>query len=146
MLDLILYFCVPLDDDKDMLDMPKTCMSHVRRSKSQACLSFSALLAVASHSLYMRRKNVDGDCTTEGSQATSVVGDVSLRAILREHWRGLLGAGVYCAMLLGIRNTWNVCLPLRGHHIGLSKIGIGISVAWYRLCDAATTTAVAGRA
>eukprot|EP00913_Durusdinium_trenchii_P000510 g466.t1 len=107
----------------------------------QASLSFCALLLIALHSLYLRRKSADVELQDSGAAAPQ---DVSLRAIVRDHWRGLLGAGLYCAMLNGFRNTWMVSLPLRGHHIGLSKMGIGASVAWYRGCDAAVTTAVAG--
>ncbi|CAK9046240.1 unnamed protein product [Durusdinium trenchii] len=86
----------------------------------QASLSFCALLLIALHSLYLRRKSADVELQDSGAAAPQ---DVSLRAIVRDHWRGLLGAG---------------------HHIGLSKMGIGASVAWYRGCDAAVTTAVAG--
>ena len=73
----------------------------------------------------------------DGSDGETAMGSTSqkpLKTILRDHWRGLLGAGLYCALLNGVRNTWMVALPLRGHHIGLSKMGIGDSVAWYRAC------------
>ena len=108
---------------------------------SQASLSFTAMLLIASHSLYLRRKSADLDGDGEAPAAPA---NVPLMRVLRDHWRGLLGAGLYCAMLNGIRNTWMVALPLRGHHIGLSKLGIGASVAWYRACDATVTTIAAG--
>ena len=104
----------------------------------QASLTFSAFLMIFVHSLYLRRKSAD----EELQEGTAEV--MPLRLILREHWRGLLGAGLYCAMLNGVRNTWMVALPLRGRHIGFSKVGIGATVAWYRGCDALVTTAVAG--
>lgn len=110
---------------------------------SQASLSFTAMLLITSHSLYLRRKSADLDGDGEALTA-SAPANVPLMRVLRDHWRGLLGAGLYCAMLNGIRNTWMVALPLRGHHIGLSKLGIGASVAWYRACDATVTTIAAG--
>ena len=81
---------------------------------------------------------------SDGETATGSTSHIPLKTILRDHWRGLLGAGLYCALLNGVRNTWMVALPLRGHHIGLSKLGIGASVAWYRACDATVTTIAAG--
>eukprot|EP00435_Cladocopium_sp_Y103_P070633 s625_g35.t1 len=108
----------------------------------QASLSVTAMLLIASHSLYLRRKSADLDGAD--SEALAAAPNVPLMRVLRDHWRGLLGAGLYCAMLNGIRNTWMVALPLRGHHIGLSKLGIGASVAWYRACDATVTTIAAG--
>ena len=104
----------------------------------QASLTFSAFLMIFFHSLYMRRKSAGEE--TEGAAAEVM----PLRLILREHWRSLLGAGLYCAMLNGVRNTWMVALPLRGRHIGLSPLAIGASVAWYRGCDALVTTLMAG--
>ena len=112
-------------------------------SRCQASLSFTALLLVASHSIYLRRKSADVD-GSDGETAMGSTSHIPLKTILRDHWRGLLGAGLYCALLNGVRNTWMVALPLRGHHIGLSKLGIGASVAWYRACDAAVTTIAAG--
>jgi len=109
----------------------------------QASLSFTALLLVASHSIYLRRKSADVD-GSDGETAMGSTSHIPLKTILRDHWRGLLGAGLYCALLNGVRNTWMVALPLRGHHIGLSKLGIGASVAWYRACDATVTTIAAG--
>ena len=104
----------------------------------QACLTFSAFLLILFHSLYLH-KSVD-------EKAQSVTAEeIPLRLILQEHWRGLLGAGLYCSMLNGFRDTWNVAVPLRGRHIELSKVGIGASVAWSRTCDALVTTTVAGR-
>ena len=114
------------------------CASHC-----EASLSFAALLLVASHSIYLRRKSADVD-VSDGETATGSTSHIPLKTILRDHWRGLLGAGLYCALLNGVRNTWMVALPLRGHHIGLSKLGIGASVAWYRACDATVTTIAAG--
>lgn len=112
----------------------------------QASLSFTALLLVASHS-FCRRKTADLDSADGESTASmaSTPQNIPLARVLRDNWRGLLGAGLYCALLTGIRNTWIVALPLRGHHIGLSKIGIGVSVAWFRVCDATVTTIAAGQ-
>ena len=117
----------------------------------QALLSLSALLLIAGHRLFSRQT-----CTEPESPAApgAAQGDTmgtaprvpspTLCAVLREHWRSLLGAGLYCALLTGIRNTWMVALPLRGHHIGLSKVGIGITVACFRACDASITFLAAG--
>ena len=117
----------------------------------QALLSLSALLLIAGHSLFSRQsctEQASGDNSADVTNTHTSVAQrrpaTTLRAVLRAHWRSLVGAGIYCAMLTGIRNTWMVALPLRGHHIGLSKVGIGLAVAGFRACDASITFLVAG--
>jgi len=70
--------------------------------------------------------------------------DISLRQVASQNWRELLGAGGYCAILSGCRNTWNVALPLQAHNLGLSKASIGLVVAIFRCCDAVATVTLAG--
>ncbi|CAJ1393180.1 unnamed protein product, partial [Effrenium voratum] len=111
----------------------------------QAALSFLALVCIGSDALCNRAKSAESEVDDAPSERSDGEGrDTSLRAVLRENWRGLLGAGLYCAMLNGIRNTWMVAVPLQAHHIGLSKMGIGGVVAWYRACDATVTGLAAG--
>ena len=117
----------------------------------QALLSLSALLLIAGHRLLSRPNCAEPDSPSASTEASAAAGGnterrptITLPAVLRGHWRSLLGAGFYCALLTGIRNTWMVALPLRGHHIGLSKVGIGITVAGFRACDASITYLAAG--
>ncbi|CAE8700310.1 unnamed protein product, partial [Polarella glacialis] len=70
---------------------------------------------------------------------------VGLASVLRLHWRSLSGAGVYCALLSGCRNTWMIALPLTAHSIGLSKVGIGLTVAAGRAIEACVTLLAAGQ-
>mmetsp|Transcript_14805 Transcript_14805/g.33557 ORF Transcript_14805/g.33557 Transcript_14805/m.33557 type:complete len:446 (+) Transcript_14805:80-1417(+) len=117
----------------------------------QAMLSFTAFLCLSVHAFCSKQcagRTSEPDSPTGSGTPASNGGpsrpSVTLSAVLRDHWRSLVGAGLYCAMLNGIRNTWMIALPLRGHAIGLSKIGIGMSVAGYRAIDASLTFCVAG--
>lgn len=119
----------------------------------QALLSLSAMLLIAGHRIVssQRREAESFPGPNEGTATTNSTRSpprptqtLSLFGVLGAHWRSLVGAGLYCAMLTGVRNTWMVALPLRGHHIGLSKVGIGVAVAGFRACDASITFLAAG--
>lgn len=70
---------------------------------------------------------------------------LGLRDVAKRHWRELLGAGIYCGLLSGCRNTWMLLLPLQAHRLGLSKQGIGLAVALVRGVDACVTMLAAGQ-
>lgn len=119
----------------------------------QAGLTGAALMLIGCHDQFLeptRRSGTTGTTLgTSSSQSGAVerasrTADLPLVEVVRGNWRSLFGAGGYCAILSGLRNTWAVALPLQGHTIGLSKTHIGFSVAAFRCIDASVTLLVAG--
>jgi len=125
----------------------------------QASFTLCALLALLTHELMRQAKatraesasaNQPGSGTNGGSGSGSRSGPangvapIGLRTVMRQEWRSFVGAGLYSAMLNGIRGSWNMALPLHGHQLGLSKQTIGFVVACFRGCDAVMNLTLTG--
>eukprot|EP00443_Scrippsiella_acuminata_P102766 CAMPEP_0115603626 /NCGR_PEP_ID=MMETSP0272-20121206/16521_1 /TAXON_ID=71861 /ORGANISM="Scrippsiella trochoidea, Strain CCMP3099" /LENGTH=506 /DNA_ID=CAMNT_0003039147 /DNA_START=28 /DNA_END=1549 /DNA_ORIENTATION=- len=124
----------------------------------QAGFTGSACLALLLHEALQRCSVRDPEPSSQDSKGDSAsrtpgrqrldseqsVTSISTFQVARQNWRSLIGAGGYCAMLRGCRNTWLVALPLHGLDLGMSLQNIGLAVAIFRGVDAFVTITVAG--
>mmetsp|Transcript_33602 Transcript_33602/g.96413 ORF Transcript_33602/g.96413 Transcript_33602/m.96413 type:complete len:514 (+) Transcript_33602:87-1628(+) len=127
----------------------------------QAAFTCTAMLAILAHEgskALLARRSLDavdaelgvaaggrGGGRRSGRGASSSAPSIGLRTVARQHWRTILGAGGYCALVNGVRQTWVIALPLQAHSLGLSKEHIGFLVAWFRGIDAFMNLFVTGR-
>lgn len=124
----------------------------------QAAFTCTALLAILAHEgskALLARRSLDavdaeravaaGGERRSGRGGSSSAPYMGLRTVARQHWQTILGAGGYCALVNGVRQTWVIALPLQAHSLRLSKEEIGFLVAWFRGIDAFMNLFVTGR-
>eukprot|EP00928_Gymnodinium_smaydae_P016523 TRINITY_DN16212_c0_g1_i1.p1 TRINITY_DN16212_c0_g1~~TRINITY_DN16212_c0_g1_i1.p1 ORF type:complete len:434 (-),score=45.67 TRINITY_DN16212_c0_g1_i1:44-1345(-) len=121
----------------------------------QALFSGSALAITAGHQLYQAMFHTlsletsstpcdKRECMNAAACRGETRARASLHVVAKEYARDFIGAGGYCSMLVGLRNTWLILLPLHTASVGLSKQSIGLAVALVRGVDAFGTLMYSG--